>query len=63
MSIEQITAKAEQMNLSPQLMDLIAAAYEAGKTAGVQDAAVTLADNDEDEAAEFLATNYGFELV
>ncbi len=61
--MEQITAKAEKMNLSAQLMELLAAAFEAGKTSGVQDAAVTLADNDEDEAAEFLATNYGFELV
>ena len=59
----QITKQAEKMNLSPQLLEMLAAAFEAGKTEGVQDAAITLADNDEADAAEFLATNYGFRIA
>lgn len=58
MSIEQIIEKSHQMGLSSQLLDLIGAAFEAGKTAGVNDAAITLGFFDEDEAIEILKENF-----
>ena len=58
MSIEQITAKAEKMGLSTSLMDLLAAAFEAGKTEGVRDAAQTLEDDGQDDAVGLLTANY-----
>lgn len=63
MTIQEITNKAADLGFTAEQMDLLLAGIQAGMTAGVMDAAETLADNDEGDAAEFLATNYGFEIA
>ena len=56
--MEQITAKAEQMGLPPQLVELISAAYEAGIYTGVAYAAMDLADDGNESGVELLTANY-----
>jgi hypothetical protein len=63
MTMQQITNRAAALGFTPDQMNLLMAAMEAGMNAGRQDAAVTLADNDELPAAEFLAANYGFDIA
>lgn len=62
MTMEQITAKATQMGLSNQLLELLQAAYDAGQDDRAADIAMDLADDGNDEAVEFLAANYGVQL-
>lgn len=61
--MQQITNRAAEMGFTPEQLDLLMTAMEAGMNAGRQDAATTLADNDELRAAEFLGANYGFEIA
>ncbi len=63
MTMEQITAKAHEMGLSTQLMDLLHAAYDAGQDDRAADIAMDLADDGNTEAVEFLAANYGIHVV
>jgi hypothetical protein len=63
MTMQQITNEAATLGITPELMELLYEAFRAGVTEGVQDAAVTLADNGEESAAELLATNWNFEIA
>lgn len=58
MSIEQLIAKAEQLNVSPMILELLTAAHEIGKTDGVRDVLADLEHEDMTDAAEFVTANY-----
>ena len=60
--MEQITARATQMGLSNQLMELLQAAYDAGQDDRAADIAIDLADDGNTDAVEFLEANYGVQL-
>ncbi len=62
MTMEQITEQAERMHLSPALMDLLAAAFEAGTITGVTNAAIDLQVDGNDEGVELLTANYPIKL-
>ena len=59
----QISQQATALGFTAEQHELLLATFAAGMTAGVMDAAETLADNEESDAAEFLASNYGFEIA
>lgn len=58
MTMEQITAKAQQMRLSPALMDLLEAAREAGRKEATRDLLIDMREDGNTDAVQLITANY-----